>query len=302
MNLYQFGNHICALREELGMTQTELSRKLDVSDKTISKWENGQAFPRIETFERLAQVLGTTMEEILTASRDGVRRVCFVNSYCPVLQLEVNGELHALHHEECKWVAVESDEIILKVRGDGEPVLTPPAAPNAEKGKKIWNKLLRFTEKLGNDMGVKAECTYRLTGVGEDSILTVSPDTVEFIDWAFLFPPFNTQYPKIEAAGVGVELLQAKALNRRDAISNYKKWGLVWCFDDDALLFLPLLLPFLGLAARYHCRSRVMEKRIRNADAIRERERKHNEKWGKWYIGAALLIVLGILIMVAIGF
>lgn len=300
MNLYQFGNHICKLREELGMTQTELSWKLDVSDKTVSKWENGQAFPRIETFERLAQVLQTTMEDILTASRDGVRRICFVNSYCRVMQIEVNGALYALHHEECKWVPVDSEEIILKVRGDGKTVLTPPAAPNADSGKKFWNKVLRFTEKLGGDMGVKAECTYRLTNVREDSILTVSLDTVEFIDWAFIFPPFNTQYPKIEAQGIGVELLHAKAVNRRDAISNYKKWGLVWCFDEDALLLLPLLLPFLGLAARHHCRSRVIEKRIRNADLIREREERHNKKWGKWYIGAALLLVLGILILAAI--
>ena len=301
MNLYQFGNHICKLREELGMTQTELSWKLDVSDKTVSRWENGQAFPRIETFERLAQALGTTMEEILTASRDGVRRVCFVNSYCPVMQIEVNGALYALHHEECKWVPVDSEEIILKVRGDGEPVLTPPTAPNAGNGKKFWNKLLRFTEKLGNDMGVKADCAYRLTNVREDCILHIRLDTVETIDWAWIFPPFNTYYPRIEAREVGIELLHATAANRRDAISSYKKWGLVWRFDDDALLLLPLLLPFLGLAARYHCRSKVMEKRIRNADSIRERDRKHNEKWGKWYIGAALLLVLGILIWISIG-
>lgn len=117
MDMYKFGNYICKLREKKGMTHTELSFRLDVSDKTVSKWENGQAFPRIETFERLATELGTTMQDILSASRDGVRRVCFVNSYCPVLQIEVNGELYALHHEECKWVAVESGEIILKVRG-----------------------------------------------------------------------------------------------------------------------------------------------------------------------------------------
>ena len=41
MDMYRFGNYICRLREEKGMTQTELSFKLDVSDKAVSKWENG---------------------------------------------------------------------------------------------------------------------------------------------------------------------------------------------------------------------------------------------------------------------
>lgn len=34
------------------MTQVDLARILDVSDKAVSKWENGQAFPRIDTFEK----------------------------------------------------------------------------------------------------------------------------------------------------------------------------------------------------------------------------------------------------------
>ena len=300
MDMYKFGNYICRLREEKGMTQTELSFKLDVSDKTVSKWENGHAFPRIETFERLAAELGTTMQDILSASRDGVRRVCFVNSYCPVLQIEVNGELYALHHEECKWVAVESGEIILKVRGDGEPVLTPPAGPDATPGNKFWNKALRFAERLGSEITLKTECTYRLTNVQEDRILEIKQDVIETIDWAWICPPFHTAYPRIECRGTGIELLHARGINCRDTVSNYKKMGLVWCLDEN-ILYALVMLPFLGLVGRFYCSRRVVEKHIRNADQIRERERQHNEKWGKWYIGAALLVLLGILILVAIG-
>ena len=67
--MYKFGNYICKLREEKNLTQTELADKLDVSDKSISKWENGQAFPRMETFEKLAFALDTTIEDILSASK-----------------------------------------------------------------------------------------------------------------------------------------------------------------------------------------------------------------------------------------
>lgn len=119
MDMYRFGNYICRLREERGMTQTELAFKLDVSDKAVSKWENGQAFPRIDTFERLAQVLGTTMQDILSASRDVVRRVCFFNDMCPVLQIDVDGTLALIRYGEARWIEVESETLKLKVRGDG---------------------------------------------------------------------------------------------------------------------------------------------------------------------------------------
>lgn len=117
MDMYRFGNYICRLREERGMTQTELAFKLDVSDKAVSKWENGQAFPRIDTFERLAQVLGTTMQDILSASRDVVRRVCFFNDMCPVLQIDVDGTLALIRYGEARWIEVESETLKLKVLG-----------------------------------------------------------------------------------------------------------------------------------------------------------------------------------------
>ncbi len=37
----EFGNFILGLRKQKGMTQKELAEKLFVSDKAVSKWENG---------------------------------------------------------------------------------------------------------------------------------------------------------------------------------------------------------------------------------------------------------------------
>ena len=42
MDHYVTGATIKALREKLGMTQAELADKLCVSDKAVSKWENGR--------------------------------------------------------------------------------------------------------------------------------------------------------------------------------------------------------------------------------------------------------------------
>ncbi len=41
MDRYKFGNNICRLREERGLTQEQFAKMLDVTDKAVSKWENG---------------------------------------------------------------------------------------------------------------------------------------------------------------------------------------------------------------------------------------------------------------------
>jgi len=295
MDMYKFGNYICKLREEKGMTQTELSFRLDVSDKTVSKWENGQAFPRIETFERLAAALGTTMQDILSASRDGVRRVCFYNDMCPVLQIDVDGTLALIRYGEARWIEVESEELCVVVRGDGgaEPIADPPA--EASRGEKFWVKTQRALEKVGSKLCLHAQCSYRLTDVKEDSIITIAGDSIESDDPLWLFPTFCTLYPRIRCDGIGIELLSAKGLNKRDAISGYKKLGVIWWLDECFLLLL--LLPLLGLVGRWNCRSKVIARRIRQIDAVRAKEEQRLKKFGG-KPGCLIAVGLGLLALI----
>ena len=46
MNDFEFGNYLCALREKKGFTQGELAERLGVSNKAVSKWENGRSRPK----------------------------------------------------------------------------------------------------------------------------------------------------------------------------------------------------------------------------------------------------------------
>ena len=67
MNNFTFGNFICELREKKGLTQGELGKKLGVSNKAVSKWENGGAYPSSELMLPLARELGISIEELYRA-------------------------------------------------------------------------------------------------------------------------------------------------------------------------------------------------------------------------------------------
>ncbi|MCQ2463300.1 MAG: helix-turn-helix domain-containing protein [Clostridia bacterium] len=68
MDAYVTGAIIKKLREEKGMTQAELARLLDVSDKAVSKWETGKGCPDITLVEPIAAVLGVSVVELLSGN------------------------------------------------------------------------------------------------------------------------------------------------------------------------------------------------------------------------------------------
>ena len=53
------------LRKSRGMTQEELAVRLNVVRQTVSKWEKGLSVPDAEMLQRIAQVLDTTVTELL---------------------------------------------------------------------------------------------------------------------------------------------------------------------------------------------------------------------------------------------
>ena len=65
MTKQTFGATISALRKEKGMTQLELARQMGVTDKAVSKWERNLSFPDVASLPKLAEVLGTSVDELL---------------------------------------------------------------------------------------------------------------------------------------------------------------------------------------------------------------------------------------------
>jgi len=63
------GKLIAELRKEKGFTQQQLADQLNLSNKTISKWESGAGSPDISILTELADVLGVTADELLRGQR-----------------------------------------------------------------------------------------------------------------------------------------------------------------------------------------------------------------------------------------
>ena len=68
MNQYVTGAVIRELREKNKMTQSQLARALEVSDKAVSKWETGRGWPDITLLEPLASVFHVSVTELISGS------------------------------------------------------------------------------------------------------------------------------------------------------------------------------------------------------------------------------------------
>lgn len=68
MNQYVTGAIIKELREKNHFTQCELAEKLNVSDKTISKWETAKGYPDITLLESIASVFRISITELLSGN------------------------------------------------------------------------------------------------------------------------------------------------------------------------------------------------------------------------------------------
>ena len=76
MNQTAIGSYIVRKRKEQNLTQEQLAEKIGVSNKTISKWENGKCMPDYSIIEQLCKELSVTLSELMDgedAAEDSVR-------------------------------------------------------------------------------------------------------------------------------------------------------------------------------------------------------------------------------------
>ena len=70
MDTLKIGKFIARMRKEKNMTQEDLARILGVTNKTISRWENGNYMPDLSLLKPLSEVLDISLNELLSGEKD----------------------------------------------------------------------------------------------------------------------------------------------------------------------------------------------------------------------------------------
>jgi len=65
MDLIKIGKYIAFKRKEQDLTQKQLAEKLNMSDKSVSKWERGICLPDVTVYLELCKILGISINEFL---------------------------------------------------------------------------------------------------------------------------------------------------------------------------------------------------------------------------------------------
>lgn len=66
MRDYSFGNFISTLRQRKGLSHYQLGVLVSVSDKAVSKWENGESEPSIDKLIKLSKYFGVSIDESMS--------------------------------------------------------------------------------------------------------------------------------------------------------------------------------------------------------------------------------------------
>ena len=69
MDQIKIGKFIADLRKEQNMTQLDLATKLGITDRAVSKWENGRGMPDLSLLKPLCEILSISINELLNGER-----------------------------------------------------------------------------------------------------------------------------------------------------------------------------------------------------------------------------------------
>ena len=84
MKDFEFGNRLYQLRRQAGLSQAELGEKVGLTNKAVSKWENGQAKPGLDVVHKLADVLSVSVDDLLnrSAGEKQISRIVITGGPC----------------------------------------------------------------------------------------------------------------------------------------------------------------------------------------------------------------------------
>lgn len=92
MNQMQIGGFLKELRKEKGLTQEQAAEKLNVSGRTISRWETGNTMPDISLLTEIAELYEVSIPEIISGERKSENMNKEVKETAEVMATYANAE------------------------------------------------------------------------------------------------------------------------------------------------------------------------------------------------------------------
>ena len=97
---------IYKLRTEKGLSQEELSEKVFVTRQAVSRWENGETVPNIDTLKLLSQLFDVSINTLLGSPRELFCQCCGM----PLEDCNTSREADGNFNEEyCRWCYADSE-------------------------------------------------------------------------------------------------------------------------------------------------------------------------------------------------
>lgn len=95
-----FKDNFTALRKKAGLSQNEIADKLFVTRQAVSRWEQGDTVPEIETLQAISKLFGVTINDLLGYPTDLQCQSCGM----PIVPEEMGREKDGTPNEHyCKW-------------------------------------------------------------------------------------------------------------------------------------------------------------------------------------------------------
>ncbi|MCH5170239.1 MAG: helix-turn-helix transcriptional regulator [Oscillospiraceae bacterium] len=289
MDNYKFGNALCRLREEKGMTQKELAQILDVSDKAVSKWENGQAIPRINVLEKIAEIFDTSVEDLISTGKSNVKRIYIHNNYGSVIHVKSKETVTSITTDDCKWIEIPqtANEYELVVYGElnltdiyNDLPETPSDKPKSLKERIIdkgISKGLKLVSNLIERNVIQTKCTYRLSNILSDCKISVDCEAFSIGDRMWILDDICISYPKLVCDGCNQVLTNAVCINYTQIMKSFKKSALTSELGIS-IPFMLLAYPIRKMYFKSVLKPKGLIKFINKADYYIEKEEKAKKK------------------------
>ena len=94
------------LRTKRGLSQEELAEKVFVTRQAVSRWENGETTPNVETLKLLSKLFDVSINTLLGSPRQLVCQCCGMPLDDLCLSKEPDG---SFNEEYCKWCYTDGE-------------------------------------------------------------------------------------------------------------------------------------------------------------------------------------------------